>query len=402
MSISEATDKTPEGLAKRLLAEFVQRTGVGQERSQRRYLWTDAFAVGAFVELHRREVARGGSGQEPLDRAYPLVHGVHGTLGRHHPEDRRSGWISGLDEATGWDHPTRAGLRIGKPKPERGPGERFDERDEWDRDGQYFHYLTKWMHALDVLSRATGDVRLSSWAVELAEAAHRSFVYEVGAGQHRMHWKMSVDGSRPLVAAMGQHDPVDGLVTYRQLEEGAQRSGVGGMGLGGTGLASHARTFEGMVEELQYATGDPLGIGGLLMDAARVAQLEALHVVFPPGFLARLVEGAERGLDAFGRSGSVQQSAARRLAFRELGLPIGLDAALVFLEGSDAGSLAGARSEVADRVVGLRRHGPLARDIRAFWCEPEHRRAATYRENCDINDVMLACALLTGSSVRLG
>jgi hypothetical protein len=40
------------------------------------------------------------------------------------------------------------GLRIGKPLKERGANEPIDESLEWDRDGQYFHYLTKWMHAL--------------------------------------------------------------------------------------------------------------------------------------------------------------------------------------------------------------------------------------------------------------
>jgi hypothetical protein len=45
--------------------------------------------------------------------------------------------------ATGAAHPTRGGLRIGKKLPERRPGEAFQERLEWERDGQYFHYLTK-------------------------------------------------------------------------------------------------------------------------------------------------------------------------------------------------------------------------------------------------------------------
>jgi hypothetical protein len=52
-------------------------------------------------------------------------------------------------------HPTRGGLRIGKQLPERRPGEPYDPQVEWDRDGQYFHYLTKWMHALDQASSRT-------------------------------------------------------------------------------------------------------------------------------------------------------------------------------------------------------------------------------------------------------
>jgi hypothetical protein len=81
--------------------------------------------------------------------ALRLVDQVHHVLGRHRPEDPRTGWISGLPEAEGEAHPTRGGLRIGKPLPERSAEGPFDERLEWDRDGQYFHYLTKWMHALE-------------------------------------------------------------------------------------------------------------------------------------------------------------------------------------------------------------------------------------------------------------
>jgi len=33
-----------------------------------------------------------------------------------------------------------------------------------------------------------------------------------------MHWKMSIDLSYVLVPSMGQHDPLDGLVTYCELQ----------------------------------------------------------------------------------------------------------------------------------------------------------------------------------------
>ncbi|MBD3801026.1 MAG: hypothetical protein IE886_06205 [Campylobacterales bacterium] len=50
----------------------------------------------------------------------------------------------------------------------------YDETSEWDRDGQYFHYLAKWMHALDRMTAVSGEVRYSRWAVELAKSAHRA------------------------------------------------------------------------------------------------------------------------------------------------------------------------------------------------------------------------------------
>ena len=87
---------------------------------------------------------------------------------------RAPGWISGLGEREGEDHPTQGGLRIGKRLPERRPGDPFDEQLEWDRDGQYFHYLTRWMHALDLVARSTREPRFNVWARELAaEGARR-------------------------------------------------------------------------------------------------------------------------------------------------------------------------------------------------------------------------------------
>jgi len=53
------------------------------------------------------------------------------------------------------DPPTRGGLRIGKDLPERGPRAPFDERLEWDRDGQYFPWGQN-THAAMRISARTG------------------------------------------------------------------------------------------------------------------------------------------------------------------------------------------------------------------------------------------------------
>src|SRR5690242_14673304 len=157
-------------------------------RRRERYLWTDAFAVFNYLDLGRK------------DLALELVSDVHRSLGK----TRDGEWLPGASE----EHPTRGGLRIGKKLPERRPGERFDERLEWDRDGQYFHYLTRWMDALDRVARTTGEARFNRWARELLEVAWRKFRQPSG----RLAWKMSVDLSRPLIASTGQHDALDGYV----------------------------------------------------------------------------------------------------------------------------------------------------------------------------------------------
>ncbi|MFN2367171.1 MAG: hypothetical protein ABR523_12035, partial [Desulfurivibrionaceae bacterium] len=132
---------------KEIMQRFAVETGLQGKGKPRRYLWTDAFAVCNYLELNRL------TGEDKYtELALGLVDQVHRVLGRHRDDDSRTGWLSGLDEEEGGAHPARGGLRIGKPLRERRPGEPQDNRLEWDRDGQYFHYLTKWIHALHRVS----------------------------------------------------------------------------------------------------------------------------------------------------------------------------------------------------------------------------------------------------------
>ena len=379
-----------------LMTRFAERTGLTAARPSRRYLWTDAFAVCNFLELARRT----GEGQY-TELALRLVEGVHRVLGRHRHDDARTGWISGLDAREGEAHPTRGGLRIGKRLPERAPGEPMDERLEWDRDGQYFHYLTKWMHALDQLGRATGRVLFNVWARELAEAAHRGFTYvpSGGAGR-RMYWKASIDLSRPLVASMGHHDPLDGFVTCVQLEASAARLRPPE---GGPRLVGAIRDFAGMLDRRQLATADPLGLGGLLVDAYRVAQLMR-QGAWPreDDLLDALLAAALAGLARYLAGPDLRAPADRRLAFRELGLAIGLAAVACMEEGARQGpervsAAAGARGGLEH----LSRYVPLRAQIEAFWLRPAHRQTRAWLDHEDINDVMLATSLVPDGFLKL-
>ena len=193
-----------------------------------------------------------------------LVDQVHFVLGRYSNDDSRKGWISGLDERAGYEHPTVGGLRIGKKLVERKSDEPVDERLEWDRDGQYFHYLTKWMQALARIAVCTGDRHYQCWALALARASHAGFTYRLEAGKsRRMYWKMSVDLSRALVASMGHHDPLDALITYLELKannEGFEYS------LSDINLEKEIVDCQAMCVARNWATDDPLGTGSLLVD----------------------------------------------------------------------------------------------------------------------------------------
>jgi len=133
-----------------LMKNFAERTGPASEQPRRRYLWTDAFAVYNYLGM-----ARASGEQGYAKSALQLVNQVHYTLGRHRNDDQRSGWISGLSDHDGERHPTRGGLRIGKDLPERDPRAPFDERLEWDRDGQYFPWGQN-THAAMRISARTG------------------------------------------------------------------------------------------------------------------------------------------------------------------------------------------------------------------------------------------------------
>jgi hypothetical protein len=373
-----------------LMTGFAERTGLSSDRPEQRYLWTDAFAVCNFLGL-----ARATGEKRFADLALRLVDRVHHVLGRHRADDARTGWISGLGEQEGEAHPTRGGLRIGKPLPERRPGEPFDERLEWERDGQYFHYLTKWMHALDQVSRFTRDPLFNLWARELAVVAHAAFSQGPREPGGRMAWKMSIDLSRPLVPSMGQHDPLDGFVTCVQLEATASR--LPGPAVGPS-LAKAVADFASMLEASELRTVDPLGLGGLLSDAGRVAQLMQIGAFAGGDLLERLLTAALEGLSQYTRHAELRQPASRRLAFRELGLAIGLSAIGLVEEAARAehGGVA-ARAGVHASLERLAAYAGLAATIESFWLVLDHRRSPIWSEHRDINDVMLATSLVPES-----
>jgi len=367
------------------MMEFADLTGLSPAgKIPRRYLWTDAFAVCNFLELYRQT-----GDEEYKHLALRLVDQVHHILGRHREDDLRTGWISGLSEEEGRRHPTAGGLRIGKGMNERNPGEPYDENREWDRDGQYYHYLTKWMHALNCISRVTENPNYNVWAMEMAKTAHARFTYLPSRdSRKRMYWKMSIDLSRPLVPSMGQHDPLDGLITYRQLQASAERDKEG---RAWQNLESEIADMARLCEGKTWDTDDPLGIGGLLCDAYRTAQLSVDAGSEEHDLIVSLLESSLRGLGHFVRGNLLVSPADYRLAFRELGLSIGLRA-VQRLQGLIEGhpELFGKGHTVHTKIKSLKRYLPLCEGIEKFWLDPASTENETWRAHCEINMVMLA------------
>jgi hypothetical protein len=380
-------------LAQEIMLDFGRLTGLtglaSSDSHPRRYLWTDAFAVCNYLELFRRT-----NDKTYRDLALSLVDQVHSTLGRHRDDDIRQGWISGLDEQEGKRHPTVGGLRIGKQMNERRIDEPPNERLEWEQDGQYYHYLTKWMHALNCVARVTGDPAYARWAMELAKTAHSRFTYPTPhGGRKRMYWKMSIDLTYPLVSSMGQHDPLDGFVTYKELQAAADAAREFRESTH-LDLKPEIADMAKICRGISLPTNDPLGIGGLLFDASRIAQLMIKGAIKDKSLLEAVVGSSLLGVKAFASSEMLAYPASCRLAFRELGLSIGLAAVEDLAKWMEENPDLFRQGQLEPRVVEIMGYVRLGEEIEQFWIDGKNREASTWTEHREINMVMLATSLV--------
>jgi len=372
---------------KSIMIEFADQTGLSLEKNPaRRYLWTDAFAVCNFLSLYRQ------TGSDEYRRlAIELVDQVHDVLGKHRERDARCGWISGLSDEDGRKHPTAGGLRIGKILNERRPDDPYDERLEWNRDGQYFHYLTKWMHALCRVSAVTDDSRYCHWAAELAKVAHAGFtVASPTDARKRLFWKMSIDLTRPLVPSTGLHDPLDAYITYNEIDGCAARFSNES---GTQSLSAEVSETAAMIEGQHWHTDDLLGLGGLLFDASRAIQLTVTGQMENAELAIALVRTANESLASCAANMPFNHPGEYRLAFRELGLAIGLRAVRKMQENAGRNpELFGNR--LLQRLEEMRKYVPLVEVIEDFWCLPANQAERSWLDHLDISKVMLATSLL--------
>jgi hypothetical protein len=374
--------------------DFGSSTGLTSGAPPRRYLWTDAFAVCNYLGLWLAE----GEDRD-LERALELVAQVHRVLGRHRPDDVRRGWLSGLPEEAAMRHPTAGGLRIGKPLPERAAGEAPDPSLEWERDGQYYHYLTRWMHALHRVAEVTGRTEYHRWAKELGLWAQGAFAHGP-PGRRSLYWKVSIDGSRPLVGSAGHHDPLDGLLTLATLwVDGPGESGMESREE--PHLRAALSELLSMCRGRDWTTEDPLGAGGLLVDAWRCWKL-ADRLPFVGAIAGDVVRDAIDSYDASraaleGRRGRAgRPGTTGRLAFRELGLVIGIRAAHALVTdvaraGKGAGRWPG---PTEGELEALARGSALADRLVGFWADARHDEPRGWGEHRDISEVMLATCLV--------
>ena len=388
---------SPRDTAARLMSEFARRTGLSPAAQHpRRYLWTDAFAVCNFLELFRQT-----ADQQYRRYEIELIDQVHQVLGRYRDDDVRRGWISGLDDESGRHHPTLGGLRIGKSLRERALDEPFDEGLEWDRDGQYFHYLTKWMHALCRAASITGDPKYAKWAGELAQKSFEASLRRSASGDTvGVYWKMSTDLSRPLVPAVGLHDALDGFITFWET-----RYAIATMQdhLEVDDLRQAIETLSALCQHKDWTTDDPLGLGGLLFDACRLCQLLRDEYVTEILLLEEVMQACRNGLTALLASRYLDRPTAPRLAFRELGLAIGLKALPIVAHTVKRDSSRFASRPLLPRIIELLLpYESLSGDIIRVWLPHAQHQEEGWQAHQDINDVMLATALIPNMVLSVG
>jgi len=327
-------------LAEQLMGDLAQRS----ESAPR--LDVDALALGNDLML--AALRRPGNF---LERARQRVDKVHEVLARHRSDSGRTGWLSGLNESEARMHPTRGGLRSGL----EGPGSASDE--------QCFHHLALWMSALERLFRVTGLPNYLTWSQDLAEASYQAFVYQTATGP-RMHSKLSCDLRRTPSAETDPLDPLDGLVTYMRIHN------TGG------GFEEECADFSQILENTDISSREPQALGRMLRDAAELRPYPDME-----SLSSALVVLAVQGLADV--ASGLEESRQREPA-GELALAWGLERV--------------ARTPRQRALLGNYRK--LSEELIGDWSRESNRQSSEWMADRDLNEALLAGALLSRQQPR--
>ena len=125
-----------------------------------------------------------------------------------------------------------------------------------------------------------------------------------------------------------------------------------------------------------------------------MAQLDAA-----PELVAALLAAVGTGLERYVEEAELQAPPHHRLAFRELGLAIGL-AGLSVLQSAPLASRL--KSSSLTSLGEIARRAPLRSEIESSWLRPANRQTPTWMAHQDINDVMLATSLMPEGFLAIG
>jgi hypothetical protein len=206
-----------------------------------------------------------------------------------------------------------------------------------------------------------------------------------------MVWKMSTDLSFPLLPSMGHHDPLDGLITYAQLQETQKKDPEKNPDLD---LKTELAGMILLCQNQDWKTDDPLGLGGLMSDAYRAAQLSLRGQDLPPDLPLTLLEAALWGLASFARKDPFNHPADLRLAFRELGMSIGFRAIEKLDEWiKNHPQQMETGPSLRTWIEPLSPFASFREQIESFWLDRRNRAVRSWTDHREINMVMLATSL---------
>jgi hypothetical protein len=152
-----------------------------------------------------------------------------------------------------------------------------------------------------------------------------------------------------------------------------------------------------------WTTDDPLGLGGLLFDACRLCQLPREEGLNDVRLLEELMDACRDGLIALLAGRPLNRPASHRLAFRELGLAIGLRALPSIIDDIAKDRTRLGSSPILRRTVDLLLpYESLAEKIISFWVPHAQHCDASWLAHQNINDIMLATALMPDTFLSAG
>ncbi|HEX7468077.1 MAG TPA: hypothetical protein VF324_05770, partial [Methanobacterium sp.] len=196
---------------------------------------------------------------------------------------------------------------------------------------------------------------------------------------------------RPLVPSMGQHDPLDGYITYNEIQNGMKNLGL--IESTESPLKREIEEMTDICQGISLITNDPLGIGGLLIDATRITQLIMKDGLNHFELLKMVLDSSIVGLRSYISDNPMDVPAEYRLAFRELGLSIGIKGLRIMIELISDNHGSSIKNSLNNRLKDLKSYMDLGYIIEKFWRDEKNRKTKNWINHRDINTVMLATTL---------
>jgi hypothetical protein len=187
---------------------------------------------------------------------------------------------------------------------------------------------------------------------------------------------------------------LDGFISFREAQHALAKLSTDA---GVADLSLAIESLSALCQDRDWMTDDPLGLGGLLFDAARLCQLLGNEQFDDARLLEDILGACRDGLTSLLAGRYLIQPVSYRLAFRELGLAIGLKALPIISDAMKKNN--GPLQRIVDQ---LSRYESLSGEIERVWLPHAQNQDQIWQSHQDINEVMLATALIPETFLSVG